>query len=931
MNDHIGGTMKNKKLNTLVIFALLVAVITANPVAAEKRGIAASPSLAWGNSVNVAVVDDYYSPQMGYIYPADYPNQTFSVFTPSNLSASTLTNKDTLILWAFDPGMFSSAQKSVINSWIYSGGKLIIWDSEEPYGIAGGWDYTWLPYPFSTSVPGAMGATGQGFWVVEENPLSSANPASPYYIDTAFLNNYTDAIGDSNVFTSYSTSWCVDMKAKNYLGVEGPNHLYAKYGSGLIIYSGLDWDYAGYSTGWSTYDNGSYNLKKLFKQELEVSWNLPCGVIQTGTPTLEVIKTADITSANIGDTITFSITVTNTGNDTAYNVNLTDILPAELSAAGATTFLLGNMASGASAIRTLTATVVSAPATSSYITNIANAVGRDSQQNLVAGSGNVQISIGGISTGCKSGVITTTDLNSGITATNLVSNLLGGGVAVSNVIYNGSNVAAGTFSNGAGIIGFNSGIILSSGDICNVVGPNTQDGATTNNNRGGDTDLDNLIPSYKTYDATTLEFDFVPTGNVVTFEYVFGSEEYNEYVNSNFNDVFGFFVNGINVAIIPGSSTAISINNVNGGNPFGMSASYPAYFRNNDLGDGGGSIDTELDGLTVVLTATASVNAGQKNHIKLAIADAGDYILDSDVFIKAASFSTPKLTLEPLTATNPLGSIHTLTAKLVDANGIAIPGQTITFNVTSGTNAGLKGTAATNSLGKATFNYTSTTSGTDTIIATSAGETSNQVFKTWGFSGTIVSIADVSAAQNSNVTGAILVENVTNLGAATVWLTYNQSVVNVVGVSSGNIGNVIANIDNTIGRVAMSTYSTTPLSGNVVFANVTLRAVGAANATSPLTLQVIRLADNNGVAIPNTVRSGTFSVSSAGVLKGDVNLDGNVDIVDALFVAQYSVGLRTLTSMQLIAADVSCDGNVDIVDALFIAQYSVGLRPTFNC
>ncbi len=63
--------------------------------------------------------------------------------------------------------------------------------------------------------------------------------------------------------------------------------------------------------------------------------------------------------------------------------------------------------------------------------------------------------------------------------------------------------------------------------------------------------------------------------------------------------------------------------------------------------------------------------------------------------------------------------------------------------------------------------------------------------------------------------------------------------------------------------------------------------------------------------------------------KGDVNGDGNANIVDALFIAQYTVGSRTLTPAQLAAADVNCDGNVNIVDALFIAQYTVGIRPTF--
>lgn len=225
----------------------------------------------------------------------------------------------------------------------------------------------------------------------------------------------------------------------------------------------------------------------------------------------------------------------------------------------------------------------------------------------------------------------------------LVNVLLGSGVTVSNVTYTGATVTAGTFTGGTGIIGFEGGIILSSGSIHNVVGPNTSDWITALNGLAGDADLNKLIPGFSTFDATVLEFDFVPDNNVISFQYVFASDEYNEYVNTSFNDVFGFFleVNGVktNVAVVPGTNTPVSINNVNGGNPLGTGASNPDLYINNDLSDGGGDIDTEMDGLTVVLHVEASVIPGEVNHIKLAIADAGDSVLDSNVFIKASSFT----------------------------------------------------------------------------------------------------------------------------------------------------------------------------------------------------------------------------------------------------------------------------------------------------
>lgn len=244
--------------------------------------------------------------------------------------------------------------------------------------------------------------------------------------------------------------------------------------------------------------------------------------------------------------------------------------------------------------------------------------------------------------------LSTQDLNSGLTPTDLVTALLGPGVTVSNVTYIGAGNAAGTFSGGTGIVDFANGIILSSGDISFVVGPNSQDSTSGVNLGFGDPNLDALIPGYTTYDACILEFDFFCTGTqIIQFQYVFSSEEYSEWVNTAFNDVFGFFLNGVNIALIPGSpDTPVSINNLNCNNPYNPpTGSFCNLFVNNrcaDIPPGlfpcAGIRDTEMDGLTVVLTATGMLNPGV-NHIKLAIADAGDQVLDSNVFIQGQSFA----------------------------------------------------------------------------------------------------------------------------------------------------------------------------------------------------------------------------------------------------------------------------------------------------
>ena len=246
--------------------------------------------------------------------------------------------------------------------------------------------------------------------------------------------------------------------------------------------------------------------------------------------------------------------------------------------------------------------------------------------------------------------------------------LVGSGVAISNLQYTGSAAAIGTFA-GAAQIGLNSGIMLSSGNVTNINGPNTIPSAGLDNGTPGDADLNARIPSGQncieeptastTCDAAVLEFDFVPQGAVVSFQYVFASEEYDEFVNSQFNDVFAFLISGpgilpdpgsdkANFALVPGpvlgSTSPVSINTVNNG-PLnnGVGATNPQLYVNNV----GGTIQTQADGLTRVLTLQAVVVPGQTYHMKLAVADAGDRFYDSWVLIKANSLVACSIIEEP--------------------------------------------------------------------------------------------------------------------------------------------------------------------------------------------------------------------------------------------------------------------------------------------
>lgn len=328
-------------------------------------------------------------------------------------------------------------------------------------------------------------------------------------------------------------------------------------------------------------------------------------------------------------------------------------------------------------------------------------------------------------------------------ADSLAQSLVGSGVTISDAQFTGAGNCAGTFAGGDGIIGITQGVIISSGDIANVIGPNTLDDITADFNQPGDPELDALIPGFPTHDACILEFDFVPAAGIIQFNYVFTSDEYNEYVDSEYNDVFGFFVDGQNIALIPGTTIPVAINNVNNGNPFGVGTpSHPEFYVNNDLDDGGPFLDTEMDGLTTVFAATAQMTPNVKHHMKLAIADAGDELYDSNVFIEGSSLVSGS-SLVPTSATNTVGQTHILTATFIFDTGEPLSGQEVTFTITAGPNAGLTGTAVTNEFGVATWSYSSSSPGTDTIIATwdepvdqpdQVSQThleTNNAFKTW--------------------------------------------------------------------------------------------------------------------------------------------------------------------------------------------------------
>jgi hypothetical protein len=225
--------------------------------------------------------------------------------------------------------------------------------------------------------------------------------------------------------------------------------------------------------------------------------------------------------------------------------------------------------------------------------------------------------------------------------------LLGPGVTASNITFQGNNAQIGGFTcNNCGL-GIGNGVVIGTGNVDGADGPNNSgafnQGPPDFSDGFGDNDLEQLS-GMSLNNTAILEFDFVPTGDSLAFNYVFSSEEYPEYVNS-INDAFGFFLSGpglngpytnsaMNIALIPGSAIPISINTVN-------ATSNSSFYINN----GGGAANIQADAFTTVLTAFAEVICGQTYHIKIVIGDASDFMYDSWVYLEAGSFQSNQLAL----------------------------------------------------------------------------------------------------------------------------------------------------------------------------------------------------------------------------------------------------------------------------------------------
>ena len=244
-----------------------------------------------------------------------------------------------------------------------------------------------------------------------------------------------------------------------------------------------------------------------------------------------------------------------------------------------------------------------------------------------------------------------------------VSGLLGPNVTLVSAGISNAPEQVATFTDATGSIGMEGGMVLATGVHFVVIGPNNTDNASYGSFPGlFDMDLYTLsIPNSGTTDIARLDMEIIPWGDTLSIRYVFGSEEYDEYVCSVKDDRMAMFLDGpgidgpftggaINMAVLPGSGLPVTVNTVNSGQP-GEFGNFPlcnvnaawlsdtVFYINTDLGQG-----TQLDAYTTVLTARAAVVPGEVYHLRITVADLDDDNFDSAVFLEAGSLMSNALT-----------------------------------------------------------------------------------------------------------------------------------------------------------------------------------------------------------------------------------------------------------------------------------------------
>ncbi|NNE31717.1 MAG: T9SS type B sorting domain-containing protein [Winogradskyella sp.] len=407
-------------------------------------------------------------------------------------------------------------------------------------------------------------------------------------------------------------------------------------------------------------------------------------------------------------------------------------------------------------------------------------------------------------------------------------------VTVTNVVggdFNGSDQSFGFFDASGTSFPFQSGLVLSTGRLANVPGPNNSLSDDNAPNWEGDADLEFALNETNTINATVIEFDFTSVASQVSFRYLFASEEYQEN-NPNscqFSDLFGFLIKPTlgqnqyeNIALVPDTNTPVKATTVTPGVPGSCPPQNETYF--------GSYNDTvspiNFNGQTAILTATANVVPNQSYHVKLVIADEQNFRYDSAVFLEAGSFQL----------STDLGP-----NRLIATGNSLCEGETIELNASqSGSpsydwyrNGVLEQSTPAGCINCGTYEVT--TPGTYTVEV--------------GLNNSCVSYGEVviEYAPEPNVQNAILVECDLNQDGFTLYNLYDAS----EAITNGDSALIVTDFfltetdaNNNSNAITTATNFENTIPNQVVFA----RIINPANceATAQLELQI----SNNTISIP---------------------------------------------------------------------------------
>lgn len=269
-------------------------------------------------------------------------------------------------------------------------------------------------------------------------------------------------------------------------------------------------------------------------------------------------------------------------------------------------------------------------------------------------------------------------IDRGAKADEMAEAIFGDGVSVVSASYTGDKDSSGIYSNGdsiaPGITPSDTGVMFSTGDLRGFTNSNSsqsnQSSSTTTNSGGPNNQSDfNAAAGTSTYDASFLDVDFIPTGDVMTMQFVFASEEFPEYATGAFQDFVGVWINGNFVELSVGDGD-IDPNNLNAGTNANLFVD-----NTND------QHNTEMDGFTISMTLTIPVNRDELNSIRIGIADVSDNRYDSTLLIAGDSVQTT------LVANADFANLHPEGSKTLDVlvNDINETGGTLTITHINGT------------------------------------------------------------------------------------------------------------------------------------------------------------------------------------------------------------------------------------------------------